>query len=95
MELEERFGVRLSEDAIARVNSLRDLLEEAKQAAATAPEELGRPSPEQERWLEPRSALRAGARAHRCSCSTAGYCARCFGCASRASSTCQGAGPIC
>ncbi|HEX6115402.1 MAG TPA: AMP-binding protein [Geminicoccaceae bacterium] len=57
MELEERFGVRLSEDAIARVNSLRDLLEETKQAAETAPEELGRPSPEQERWLEPRSAL--------------------------------------
>ena len=57
MELEERFGVRLSEDAIARVNSLRDLLEEARQAAATAPEEVGRPSPEQERWLEPRSAF--------------------------------------
>jgi long-chain acyl-CoA synthetase len=57
MELEERFGVRLSEDAIARVNSLRDLLEEAKRAAATAPEEVGRLSPEQERWLEPRSAF--------------------------------------
>ena len=57
MELEERFAVRLSEDAIARVNSLRDLLQEAKQAATTAPEELGRPTPEQERWLEPRSAL--------------------------------------
>ncbi len=57
MELEERFGVRLSEDAIARVNSLRDLLEEARQTAATAPEEVGRPSPEQERWLEPRSAF--------------------------------------
>jgi long-chain acyl-CoA synthetase len=57
MELEEKFGARLSEDAIARVNTLRDLLEEAKQAAETAPEELGRLSPEQERWLEPRSAL--------------------------------------
>jgi long-chain acyl-CoA synthetase len=57
MELEERFGVRLSEDAIARVNSLRDLLQEAGQAAATAPEDLGRPTPEQERWLEPRSTL--------------------------------------
>ena len=57
MELEERFGVRLSEDAIARVNSLRDLLEEARQAAATAPVEVGRPSPEQDRWLEPCSAF--------------------------------------
>jgi long-chain acyl-CoA synthetase len=57
MELEERFGVRLSEDAVARVNSLRDLLQEAGQAAATAPADLGRPTPEQERWLEPRSTL--------------------------------------
>jgi long-chain acyl-CoA synthetase len=60
MELEERFGVRLSEDAIARVNSLRDLLQEAGQAAATAPADLGRPTPEQERWLEPRSAFERG-----------------------------------
>jgi long-chain acyl-CoA synthetase len=54
MELEERFGVRLSEDAVARVNTLRDLLEEARQAVETAPEEPGRLTPEQERWLEPR-----------------------------------------
>jgi long-chain acyl-CoA synthetase len=57
MELEERFGVRLSEEAVARVNTLRDLLEEAKQAAGTAPEELGRLTPEQARWLRPRSAM--------------------------------------
>ena len=55
MELEEQFGIRLSEDAIARVNSLRDLLEEARQAADTAPEgEFGQLTPEQERLLEPR-----------------------------------------
>jgi long-chain acyl-CoA synthetase len=54
MEFEERFGVRLSEDAVARISSLRDLLEEARQAAETAPEELGRLTPEQERWLQPR-----------------------------------------
>jgi long-chain acyl-CoA synthetase len=64
MELEERFGVRLSEDAVARVDSLRDLLEEASQASDTAPEEIGRPTPEQERWLRPRRATeRALARA--------------------------------
>ena len=32
MELEERFGVRLSEDAVARINTLRDLLQEAHEA---------------------------------------------------------------
>ena len=64
MELEERFGVRLSEDAVARVNTLRDLLEEARQAAETAPEEPGGLTPEQERWLKPRGpAERALARA--------------------------------
>ena len=56
MELEERFGVRLSEDAIARVNCCA-ICCERQAAAATAPEEVGRPSPEQERWLEPRSAF--------------------------------------
>jgi long-chain acyl-CoA synthetase len=55
MELEEQFGIRLSEDAIARVSSLRDLLEEARQAAETVPPgELGQPTPEEERLLEPR-----------------------------------------
>jgi long-chain acyl-CoA synthetase len=61
MELEEQFGIRLSEDAIARVNSLRDLLEEAKQAATTAPAgELGQPTPEQERLLAPRNPAQRG-----------------------------------
>ena len=61
MELEERFGVRLTEDALARIGSLRDLLEEARQASELAPEgEPGRLSPEQERWLEPQGpAVRA------------------------------------
>jgi long-chain acyl-CoA synthetase len=55
MELEEQFGIRLSEDAIARVSSLRDLLGEAHQAAETVPPgELGQPTPEEERLLEPR-----------------------------------------
>jgi long-chain acyl-CoA synthetase len=58
MELEEQFGIRLSEDAIARVSSLRDLLEEAQQASKAAPPgELGQPTPEQERLLEPRGAI--------------------------------------
>ncbi|MGH6900435.1 MAG: AMP-binding protein [Geminicoccaceae bacterium] len=55
MELEEQFGIRLSEDAIARVSSLRDLLEEALQASRSTPAgELGQPTPEEERLLEPR-----------------------------------------
>jgi long-chain acyl-CoA synthetase len=57
MELEERFGVRLSEEAVARISSLRDLLEEARAAAEAAPEEVGRLTPEQERWLQPRDLL--------------------------------------
>ena len=62
MELEEQFGIRLSEDAIARVSSLRDLLEEAQQASEAAPpSEIGQPTPEQERLLEPRSAAPAHA----------------------------------
>jgi long-chain acyl-CoA synthetase len=55
MELEEGFGVRLSEDALARVNTLRDLLVEAREAAETVPQgELGQPTPEEERLLAPR-----------------------------------------
>jgi long-chain acyl-CoA synthetase len=58
MELDERFGIRLSEDAISRVASLRDLLEEAQQASKTAaPAALGHLSAEQERMLEPRGAV--------------------------------------
>jgi long-chain acyl-CoA synthetase len=55
MELEERFGVRLSEDALARINTLRDLLVEAREAAEAVPQgELGQPTPEEERLLAPR-----------------------------------------
>ncbi len=52
MELQERFGVRLSEEAVARIGTLRDLLQEIEQAGPAEGEgpEL---SPEQERWLEP------------------------------------------
>ena len=60
MELEERFGVRLSEDALSRVLTLRDLLQESLEAAASGAgideAEMRRLSPEQERWLAPRSA---------------------------------------
>ena len=58
MELEERFGVRLSEDALSRVLTLRDLLQESLEAAASGAgideAEARRLSPEQERWLAPR-----------------------------------------
>ena len=58
MELDERFGVRLSEDAVARVNTLRDLLVEAREASETAPHaEIGQPTPEQERLLAPRGPI--------------------------------------
>jgi long-chain acyl-CoA synthetase len=59
MELQERFGVRLTEDAIARMSTLRALLRETQQAADSgqslglADGELG---VEQERWLQPRGA---------------------------------------
>ncbi|HEX5795883.1 MAG TPA: 1-acyl-sn-glycerol-3-phosphate acyltransferase, partial [Geminicoccaceae bacterium] len=63
MELGERFGVQLSEDAVGRVTTLRDLLVEVEQAGrdgAGATAEIGELSAEQERWLRPRSApLRA------------------------------------
>jgi long-chain acyl-CoA synthetase len=67
MELEERFGVRLSEEALARVATLRDLLGEVLEAApgdtAAGPREPEGLEPEQERWLEPQGpALRALAR---------------------------------
>ena len=58
MELDERFGVRLSEDALARVNTLRDLLQEAHEASEAAPHgELGQPTPEEERLLAPRGPI--------------------------------------
>jgi long-chain acyl-CoA synthetase len=56
LELGERFGVQLSEDAIGRVTTLRDLLVEVQQAARDgggAAAEIGELSPEQERWLQP------------------------------------------
>ena len=59
MELGERYGVQLSEDAIGRVTTLRDLLVEVEQAGRDgtgAAPEIGELSPEQERWLRPRSA---------------------------------------
>jgi long-chain acyl-CoA synthetase len=61
MELEDRFGVRLSEGAIARVNSLRDLLTEARAASEAAPAgESGQLSAEQERLLAPRGPFLSG-----------------------------------
>ena len=58
MELEERFGVRLSEDALARVNTLRDLLQEAHEASEAGPHgEVGQPTAEEERLLAPRGPI--------------------------------------
>jgi long-chain acyl-CoA synthetase len=57
MELQERFGFRLTEDDLARIQTLRALLQEVQEAAdsgriaALADGELG---VEQERWLQPR-----------------------------------------
>ncbi len=55
MELGERFGAQLSEDAVARVTTLRDLLAEIERAteSAGATAEIRELSPEQERWLQP------------------------------------------
>ncbi len=55
MELGERFGAQLSEDAVARVATLRDLLVEIERAreGGAAAVEIRDLSPEQERWLEP------------------------------------------
>ncbi len=58
MELEERFGVRLSEDALARINTLRDLLQEAHEASEAGPHgEVGQPTAEEERLLAPRGPI--------------------------------------
>jgi len=61
MELEERFGVRLDEEALARVGSLRDLLEEALAAAKAGPAEpeARTLTPEQARWLNPQGPVLA------------------------------------
>jgi long-chain acyl-CoA synthetase len=56
MELQERFGARLGEDAIARIGSLRDLLQEVREAGTSEPPTDAEPqalTPEQERWLQP------------------------------------------
>ena len=58
MELQERFGVRLSEEAVARIGTLRDLLQEIEQAGpAGAQAEGGDLTAEQERWLQPRGTV--------------------------------------
>ena len=56
MELGERFGVQLSEEALGRVTSLRDLLVEVERAEpeTAGAAEIGEPTPEQKRWFEPR-----------------------------------------
>jgi long-chain acyl-CoA synthetase len=55
MELGERFGAQLSEDAVARVTTLRDLLIEVERASegAGAAAEIGELDRDQERWLQP------------------------------------------
>jgi long-chain acyl-CoA synthetase len=60
MELQERFGFRLTEEDLARISTLRALLQEVQEAAdsgqtqALAEGELG---VEQERWLQPRGTV--------------------------------------
>lgn len=52
LELEERFGVRLSEEQVGEIQTIRDLLQAANDApAATQASEL---SEEKRRWLDPR-----------------------------------------
>jgi long-chain acyl-CoA synthetase len=54
MELSERFGAQLSENAVARVTTLRDLLVEVERATeGGAGADIRDLSPEQERWLQP------------------------------------------
>jgi long-chain acyl-CoA synthetase len=54
MELQDRFGVRLSETAIARVMVLRDLLNEVAQASAGPPQPSAKgAAPDPRRWLAP------------------------------------------
>lgn len=66
LEIGERTGVELSEDAIARVSSVRDLLTEVWQAAEADPAEtvsLTTPevmlTPEQTQWLSPKGPVLA------------------------------------
>jgi long-chain acyl-CoA synthetase len=55
MELGERYGVQLSEEAIGRVTTLRDLLVEVQHGESAGATEIGELSPEQARWLRPQS----------------------------------------
>jgi long-chain acyl-CoA synthetase len=53
LELQERFGVRLSEAAIGRILTLRDLLTEAAQHKSDASTEPAEAAPDIARWVEP------------------------------------------
>jgi long-chain acyl-CoA synthetase len=66
LDLAERFGLRLSEDEVADLASIRDLLKKANEAAerSAEAEEAGGAvalSPEQTRWLEPTGAAATAA----------------------------------
>ena len=59
MELQERFGFRLTEEDLARITTLRALLQEVQEAADSGRIEAlgeGELGVEQERWLQPRGA---------------------------------------
>ena len=53
LELQERFGVRLSEAAIGRILTLRDLLTEAAQHRSDRLTEPAEAAPDLARWVEP------------------------------------------
>lgn len=53
LELQERHGLRLTEDTAARIETVRELLEEAMEAEPAPAADAGALAPEHERWLEP------------------------------------------
>ena len=95
MELEERFSVRLSEDALARVMHCVTCCRRRAKASETAPHaELGQPTPEEERLLAPRGPIQENPRARPAHPRPLALSGRCFGCGSTASSICRKGGHI-
>jgi 1-acyl-sn-glycerol-3-phosphate acyltransferase/acyl carrier protein len=57
LEMEQRFGTHLTEQAISRVVTLRDLLDEVASAKVTGAASALEPTPDQRRWLKPTGVL--------------------------------------